>query len=95
MMRRVILLAVCLGLTLCLTTSAGAGPEFPILKPGDVKSLMDSGQQFTLLNPLSDLEFNEGHIPGSVNIPLHTLKTTDRLPQDKERVIVTYCLGPK
>jgi len=42
-----------------------------------------------------DIEFNEGHIPGSVNIPLHRIATTDQLPADKATPNVTYCLGPQ
>ncbi len=60
-----------------------------------LKSMLDSGQKMFLLNPLSDIEFNEGHIPGSVNIPLHTIMRSDKLPEDKDTLIVTYCLSPQ
>lgn len=60
-----------------------------------LKSLLDSGQKLLLLNPLSDIEFNEGHIPGSVNIPLHTIMRTKELPKEKDRLIITYCLSKK
>jgi len=60
-----------------------------------LKGLLDSGQKLFLLNPLSDLEFNEGHIPGSVNIPLHTIMRSKELPEDKNYPIVTYCLSQK
>ncbi len=60
-----------------------------------LKDAMDKGTPMLLLNPLSDIEFNEAHIPGSVNIPLHTIMKTDKLPKDKDMLIVTYCLGPK
>lgn len=69
--------------------------DFKDLSPQDLKSKLDSGTKIFLLNPLSDIEFAEGHIPGSVNIPLHLLSTTDKLPEDKACPIVTYCLGPK
>lgn len=45
-----------------------------------------------LVNPLSDIEFNEGHIPGSINIPLHTIMRSDKLPENLDTPIVTYCL---
>jgi len=61
----------------------------------ELKKLIDSGRPIFLLNPLSEIEFNEGHIPGSVNIPAEELMQTKKLPKDKDILIVTYCLGPK
>ena len=69
--------------------------DFPVISAQELKAKMDGGEGLLLLNPLSDIEFNEGHIPGSVNIPLHTIKTTDKLPKDKNTPIIVYCLGPK
>ena len=69
--------------------------KFADLSLDQLKAKMDSGEKVFLLNPLSDIEFNEGHIPGSINIPLQDIATTDKLPQDKDTLIVTYCLGPK
>ena len=60
-----------------------------------LKAMLDSGQEMLLVNSLSDIEFNEGHIPGSVNIPLHTIMRSKDLPADKDTLIVTYCLGKK
>ena len=73
-------------------TSLGAWPD---LTAQQLKALMDSGQEVFLLNSLSDLEFNEGHIPGSVNIPLHTIMRSKELPEDKNALIVSYCLSKK
>jgi len=59
----------------------------------ELKTMLDSGQDIVLLNPLSDLEFNEGYIPGSVNVPLHTIMQSKALPKNKDALIVTYCAG--
>jgi len=72
-----------------------AAADFPEIKAPALKAKLDAGEKVFLLNPLSDIEFNQGYIPGSVNIPLHLLGTTDQLPQDKNTLIITYCLGPK
>ncbi len=60
-----------------------------------LKGKLDSGQKLFLLNPLSDIEFNEGHIPGSVNIPLDTIMGSDKMPNNMDTLIVTYCLSQK
>jgi rhodanese-related sulfurtransferase len=61
----------------------------------ELKTMLDSGHNMLLLNPLSDIEFNEGHIPGSVNIPLHMIMKSDKLPKKKDMLVVTYCLSDK
>ena len=67
----------------------------PDLTAKELKAILDSNQKIILINPLSDIEFNEGHIPGSVNIPLHTIMRSDKLPENKDTLIVTYCLSPQ
>jgi rhodanese-related sulfurtransferase len=60
-----------------------------------LKQLLDSGKPLFLLNPLSEIEFNEAHIPGSTNIPAEEILTTKKLPERKDALIITYCKGPK
>ncbi len=60
-----------------------------------LKRLIDSGRPVFLLNPLSEIEFNQVHIPGSVNIPVSQIRKTTKLPEDKDTLIVTYCKGPR
>lgn len=66
---------------------------WPDLTAQELKSMLDSGQKIFLLNPLSDIEFNEAHIPGSVNIPLHTIMRSKKMPVNQDIPIVTYCLA--
>ena len=47
----------------------------------ELKAMLDSNRKIFLINPLRDIEFSEGHIPGSVNIPLHTILRSDKLPR--------------
>ena len=55
-----------------LVTVGGAwAAKFKDLSAHDLKSKMDSGETILLINPLSDIEFDQSHIPGSVNISLH------------------------
>lgn len=78
----------------CLLAKSGLAMEFPEIKAEQLKAKMDAGENLLLINPLSDVEFNDRHIPGSVNIPLQKVLIAE-LPKDKERLIVTYCLGRK
>jgi len=66
---------------------------WPDLTAQELKSMLDSGQKIFLLNPLSDIEYNEAHIPGSVNVPLHTIMRSMKMPESPDIPIVTYCLA--
>ena len=58
----------------------------------ELKTMMDA-EDVLVVFPLSKIEFNDLHIKGSVNIPVQDLKK--KLPADKEKKIVFYCLGRK
>lgn len=71
--------------------SAGGGWKgyTEIAAPG-LKKLMETENPLVVF-PLSLIEYNDLHIPGSVQIPLETLEKG--LPADRERPLVFYCLG--
>lgn len=53
------------------------------------KEILDTGEA-TLIDVREVGEYEAGHIPGAVNIPLRTLaQNLDKIPQDKP--VVTYC----
>jgi len=83
------------GCTLFLLAGFAPAAEFKDLSTQEVKAYLEGGQKVLLVNSLSDIEFAENYIPGSVNIPCHLLATSKELPQDKAAPIITYCLGPK
>ena len=78
-----------LGMVLILPHIVRAA-DFPIISTQELKAKLDGGEKFLLFYALSDIEFNQGHIPGSVNICYGEVKTTDKLPQDKNSLIVAY-----
>jgi hypothetical protein len=79
----------------CLLEPPPAAFAIEDLSAFGLKQIMDSGKPVFLLNPLSEIEFNEAHIPGSTNIPLEVIPISEKLPQRKDTLIVTYCKGPK
>jgi 3-mercaptopyruvate sulfurtransferase SseA len=79
----------------CLFVQNIQAIEFPEITAEQLKAKMDAGEKLVLVNPLSDIEYNAGHIPGSVNIPLQNILRTKKLPKDPNQLIVTYCLGRK
>ena len=78
---------------LLLFSSATWAADFPEISTSDLKNKLDAKESFFLLNSESDISFYAEHIPGAVNIPLGKIQATDKLPQDKNTLIVVYWAG--
>lgn len=65
------------------------------LEPIPASELLERAKQglVTVLDVRPGEEYESGHLPGAINIPLHELEThLDKL--DPEREVVAYCRGP-
>lgn len=93
-MRKNILTALVITTQLILLcfSSAFAEKGFTELSAPEVKQMIDT-RQAILVNTLSAIEFEMQHIPGSINIPIDQIKTTDKLPKDINSPIIFYCMG--
>ena len=64
------------------------------LKKEKLREMIDKGEDFVLVNVLSEESFWKKHIPGSINIPVHEdgfkEKAKDLLPGKDEKIVV-YC----
>ena len=68
--------------------------SFSEISAPEVKEMLDR-EQPVIINVLSALEFELQHIPGSINIPINTLKQSTLLPADKEHPLIVYCMNEK
>lgn len=60
----------------------------------DVEKLITSKEKYTLIDARPPLKFQEGSIPTAINIPFPAFqKNLDKLPEDKNELIVYYCAG--
>ena len=67
-----------------------------IITTDELKKMYDAGKDFLLINTLSPIEYAEERIKGSVNIPYSRLKNgMAKLPENKNKLLVFYCKGPK
>lgn len=67
----------------------------PTIKTKQLHTLWKSGEDMTIINTLSPIEFRDQAIPGSINLPYEYLKEGFvQLPADKGRMLVIYCQGP-
>ena len=58
----------------------------------EVRIMMEKGN-VVLVNVLSKIVYDIQHIPGSINIPINTMATADRLPKNKNTPLIFYCMG--
>lgn len=60
----------------------------------DVEKLITSKETYTLIDARPPLKFQEGAIATAINIPFPAFqKSVDKLPKDKNALIVYYCAG--
>ncbi|MBI1216645.1 MAG: rhodanese-like domain-containing protein [Alphaproteobacteria bacterium] len=58
----------------------------------EVRKYMESGGDFVLLEALSREYFNEGHLPGAIQLhPRDMEDLAGQILPDKQKLIITYC----
>jgi len=85
-------------LTGLLITTASGMERFDVVTTAQIKQMLDdraAGKiEFALVNTLDEIIFRHSSIPGSVNAPWYKIdKTAHKLSSDKNRLIITYCMG--
>ena len=61
----------------------------------ELKSMIVDGAQFTLVETLSEMVYQDGHLPGALNLPSDKVKAlAPTLLPDKNAEIVVYCASP-
>lgn len=57
----------------------------------DLLEMLENKEHFKLVEVLAKEEYNKGHIPGAINIPLDELETLAKRRLKKTDNIVVYC----
>jgi rhodanese-related sulfurtransferase len=84
-------------LTLALVAPLAALAEPPAAEvdAAQLKGWLLSGKKLVVVDARSDVEYQQGHIPGALGIPAErTAEEGWRLPTDPTIPIVYYCRGP-
>jgi hypothetical protein len=65
------------------------------VKTADLKSMLDKGEKFTLVDSRPAKRFAPSNLPGAINIPVDEFKDqAGKLPANKDELLVFYCGGP-
>ena len=80
------------GPTSIIIAEKGEKTMYEQITPGEAKKIMDSGEEYIILDTREQDEFDEGHIPGAILIPYTEIenKAEEMLP-DKDKLILVYC----
>jgi len=67
-------------------------PVYQKISANDAKQIMDSGEEYILLDVRTEEEFAEGHIKGAILIPDYELadRAETELPNKDARILI-YC----
>ncbi|MBU0664314.1 MAG: rhodanese-like domain-containing protein [Proteobacteria bacterium] len=65
------------------------------IKTAELKTMMDKGEKFTLVDSRPAKRFAASNLPGAINIPSDEFeKQANKLPENKDELLVFYCGGP-
>ncbi len=80
------------GPTAILVSEKGENAMYEIITAEEAKKIMDSGEEYVLLDVREQDEFDKGHIPGAILIPYTEIenKAEEMLP-DNDKQILVYC----
>ena len=98
MKRRTLAMAVVLTTILFMgpnTVCGEVGTEsFKEISAPEVKSMIENHDAI-VIHVLSEIEYTMQHITGSINIPIIKVKTSGKLPKNRETPLVFYCMGKR
>lgn len=90
----IIMLLMFAGLTLiaCGGARRTSGLGYERITPEEAKKLMDTEENYVILDVRTQEEFDEGHIPGAILIPDFEIREkAGQLLPDKNQLILVYC----
>jgi len=80
------------GPTEIMVSKRGEKTMFEQITQDKAKEIMDSGEEYILLDVREQYEFDEGHIPGAILIPYTEIDgKAEELIADKDIQILVYC----
>lgn len=84
-------------LFLLIFTFFGSSPamaQYPVIDAEQLKSHLQGKQKVVLIDARPEDEYQQGHIPGAINIRSDRMKEeAARLPKSKTTALVFYCRG--
>jgi rhodanese-related sulfurtransferase len=75
-------------------SSTSVMAQFPVIDAEQLRSYVTGNKKATLVDSRTSEEYQQGHIPGAVNIMPDEMKAkAARLLKDKAALVIIYCRG--
>jgi rhodanese-related sulfurtransferase len=62
---------------------------------GQLEAMIDRGDDFVLVEALSQKHYESSHLPGAINLPYEFIDEAENVLPDKGAEIVVYCMNPE
>jgi rhodanese-related sulfurtransferase len=62
---------------------------------GQLEAKIDRGDDFVLVEALSQKHYESSHLPGAINLPYEFVDEAEKVLPDKHAEIVVYCTNPE
>jgi rhodanese-related sulfurtransferase len=62
---------------------------------GQLEAMIDRGDDFVLVEALSQKHYESSHLPGAINLPYEFIDEAEKVLPDKGAEIVVYCMNPE
>ena len=80
------------GPTSIIVAEKGEKAMYEQITPEEAKKIMDSGEEYIILDTREQDEFDEGHIAGAILIPYTEIENkAEEMLHDKDKLILVYC----
>jgi rhodanese-related sulfurtransferase len=66
----------------------------PNIAREELKAKMDRGDDFVLIEALSQKHYASIHLPGAINLPYEFVDEAEKVLPDRNAEIVVYCMNP-
>ena len=67
----------------------------PNITRDELKAKMDRGDDFMLVEALSQRHYESSHLPGAINLPYEFVDEAEEVLPNKKAEIVVYCMNPE
>lgn len=93
MHNKAILILIVIMLSLAFASCGGGEEtEYSQVDAAKAKELMETEDNYVILDVRTDEEFSEGHIPGAMLIPDYEIEDkAESMLKDKDQLILVYC----
>ena len=70
-----------------------AHPHYEEISTEALAEKLANGETLCLINVLPKIIHDAKHIAGSINIPIGKIGSSEKLPRNKEQLLIFYCMG--